>query len=189
MLIFYYEAIERLVLSTVLSVLSTLIMPLASIYALYNMIGSNGIWLGFPVACIITTIIIIITVKFIQRKEDKYEGLFFVEKNLVHKTKNFVLTNNNSNAKNECLEHLRSLNATEEFCRNTEKIFDTIFDTNDEGTYVEVLVIDYEDNIHLDIKYDGEKENLDHIKNNFPEGMLKYTEVLGFNDIEYVMKK
>lgn len=50
MLIFYYEAIERSVLSTIFSVLSTLILPLVSIFVLYNMIGSNGIWLGFSVA-------------------------------------------------------------------------------------------------------------------------------------------
>lgn len=189
MLIFYYEAIERSVLSTVLSVLSTLVLPLVSIYVLYNMIGSNGIWLGFPVACIITTILIIIAVKVIQIKEDEYEGLFFIEKSLVNKTKNFVLTNNNTKARNEFLHHLRTLNASEEFCDNTEKIFDIIYNTNEDETYVEVLVIDYADNIHIDIKYDGEKENLDHIKNNFPEGMIKYTEVLGFNDIEYVMEK
>ena len=189
MLVFYYEAIERSVLSTVLSVLFTLVLPLASVFTLYNLIGSDGIWLGFPVACIITTIIIIISVKAIQRREPKYSGLFFIEKDLVHKTKNFVLTNNNLEARNECIQHLRSLNASDEFCENTEKIFDVIFDTNEPGTYVEVLVIDYNDNIHLDIKYDGEKENLEHIKNNFPEDLLKYAEVLGFNNIEYVMKK
>jgi len=64
-----------------------------------------------------------------------------------------------------------------------------IFDTNEDGTYVEVLVIDYEDNIHVDIKYDGEKENLEHLKKSFPENLFKYAEVLGFNTIEYVMDK
>ena len=76
-----------------------------------------------------------------------------------------------------------------EFCDNTNKIFDVIFDTNPHGTYVEVLVIDYDDNIHVDIKYDGEKENLEHLKHNFPEDLFKYAEVLGFNTIEYVMDK
>ena len=57
------------------------------------------------------------------------------------------------------------------------------------GKYVEVLVIDYDKNIHVDIKYDGEKENLEHLKHNFPEDLLKYTEVLGFNTIEYEMDK
>ena len=189
MLIFYYEAIERSLLSTVLSTLFTLVFPLICVFVLYFSIGSDGIWLGFPVSCIITTIVLVITVKAMQKREPKYGGLFFIEKDLVHRTRNFVLTDNNLKAKEECLQHLRNLNASEEFCNNTNKIFDVIFDTNPHGTYVEVLVIDYDDNIHVDIKYDGEKENLDHIKHSFPENLLKYAEVLGFNTIEYVMDK
>ncbi|AMD17710.1 hypothetical protein TL18_06555 [Methanobrevibacter sp. YE315] len=187
--IFYYEAIERSVLSTVLSVLETLVLPLISVFVLYELIGSDGIWLGFPVSCIITMIITVIIVKLIQKREPKYSGLFFIEKDLVSKTQNFVLTDNDLKAREECLQHLKGLNADEEFCANVNKIFDVILDTNPHGTYIEVLVIDYDDNIHVDIKYDGEKENLEHIKHSFPEGLLKYAEVLGFNTIEYVMDK
>ena len=189
MLIFYYEAIERPVFSSIISVLFTLAIPLFTVVALYNIIGSNGIWLGFPISCIISMIVIIIGVKLIQRREPKYDGLFFVEKDLVHKTKNFVLTDNNLNARKECLNHLKDLNASNEFCDNVNKIFDVIFDTNDHSTYVEVLVIDYDDNIHVDIKYEGEKENLEHLKNSFPDNIFKFAEVLGFNTVEYVMDK
>ena len=189
MLIFYYEAIERSTLSTILSTLFTLLLPLATVVGLYNVMGSDGIWIGFPISCIITMIIILIGVKVIQKREPKYSGLFFIEKDLIPKTKNFVLTDNDINEREKCLTHLKTLNASEEFINNTNKIFDVIFDTNPHGTYVEVLVIDYDDNIHLDIKYDGEKENLDHLKHNFPENLLKYAEVLGFNTIEYVMDK
>jgi Na+-driven multidrug efflux pump len=189
LLIFYYEAIERSVLSTVISVLETLVLPLVSVVVLYELIGSNGIWLGFPVSCIITMIITVIVVKVIQIREPKYSGLFFIEKDLVNKTSNFVLTDNDLKEREDCLQHLRNLNADDEFCDNVNKIFDVIFDTNPHGTYVEVLVIDYDDNIHIDIKYDGEKENLEHIKHSFPENLFKYAEVLGFNTIEYVMDK
>jgi len=189
MLIFYYEAIERSTLSTILSTLFTLLLPLVTVVGLYNVMGSDGIWIGFPISCIITMIIILIGVKVIQKREPKYSGLFFIEKDLIPKTKNFVLTDNDINEREKCLTHLKTLNASEEFINNTNKIFDVIFDTNPHGTYVEVLVIDYDDNIHLDIKYDGEKENLDHLKHNFPENLLKYAEVLGFNTIEYVMDK
>ena len=189
LLVFYYEAIERSVLSTVISTLFLLVLPLISVFGLYELIGSNGIWLGFPVACIITMIITIILVKAIQKREPKYSGLFFIEKDLVDKTRNFVLTGNDFKSREDCLQHLKNLNADAEFCDNTNKIFDVIYDTNPHDTYVEVLVIDYDDNIHVDIKYDGEKENLEHIKHNFPENLLKYAEVLGFNTIEYVMDK
>ena len=189
LLVFYYEAIERPILSGSISVLYTLLLPLASIFILYNIIGTNGIWLGFGVGAMISMGLIVIFVKAIQRREPKYSGLFFIEKDLVSKTKNFVLTDNDLKERENCLNHLKNLNADDEFYNNTSKIFDIIFDTNPHDTYVEVLVIDYDDNIHIDIKYDGEKENLEHIKQNFPEGLLKYAEVLGFNTIEYVMDK
>ncbi|SDA64481.1 MATE family efflux transporter [Methanobrevibacter millerae] len=189
LLIFYYEAIERSALSTVLSVLYTLALPLVCVIGLYNLIGSNGIWLGFPVSCLLTVIIIYLSVKVIQKREPKYSGLFFIEKDLIDKTRNFVLTDNDLNAREECLNHLKNLKTNDEFCENVNKIFDVIFDTNPHGTYVEVLVIDYDDNVHVDIKYDGEHENLEHLKHNFPEGLFKYAEVLGFNTIEYVMDK
>lgn len=189
LLIFYYEAIERSVLSTAISTLFTLVIPLISVVSLYELIGSNGIWIGFPVSCIITMIITVIIVKLIQKREPKYSGLFFIEKDLVSKTQNFVLTDNDLKAREDCLQHLKNLNADDEFCDNVNKIFDVILDTNPHGTYLEVLVIDYDDNIHVDIKYDGEKENLEHIKHSFPEDLFKYAEVLGFNTIEYVMDK
>ena len=188
-LVFYYEAIERSTLSTVLSILYTLVLPLASVYTLYNIIGSDGIWLGFPVGCILSMIFIVIAVKVIQKREPKYSSIFFIEKDLVDKTRNFALTDNDQKERDECMQHLKNLNANEEFCNNTNKIFDVILDTNPPGTYVEALVIDYDESIHLDIKYDGEQENLNHLKENFPEGLLKYAEVLGFNTIEYEMKK
>ena len=189
LLVFYYEAIERTVLSTALSILYTLVLPLGSVYVLYNMIGSDGIWLGFPVGCLLSVIFVVVSVKVIQSREPKYSGLFFIEKDLEDKTRNFALTDNDTKERDECLQHLKNLNANEEFCKNTNKIFDVILDTNPSGTYVEVLVIDYDESIHLDIKYNGEQENLEHLKENFPEGLLKYAEVLGFNTIEYEMSK
>ncbi len=189
LLVFYYEAIERTVLSTALSILYTLVLPLGSVYVLYNMIGSDGIWLGFPVGCLLSVIFVVVSVKVIQSREPKYSGLFFIEKDLEDKTRNFALTDNDTKERDECLQHLKNLNANEEFCKNTNKIFDVILDTNPSGTYVEVLVIDYDESIHLDIKYNGEQENLEHLKKNFPEGLLKYAEVLGFNTIEYEMSK
>ena len=188
-LVFYYEAIERSVLSTVLSTLYTLVLPLTLVYILYNLMGSDGIWIAFPVSCIVSMIIIVITVKVMQMREPKYSTLFFIEHDLIDKTRNFALTDNDEKEREECMQHLKNLNANAEFCNNANKIFDVILETNPHGTYVEALVIDYDESIHLDIKYDGEQENLNHLKENFPEGLLKYAEVLGFNTIEYEMKK
>lgn len=189
LLIFYYEGIERSVFSSLLSLLSELIAPLISIFLLYDLIGSDGIWLGFSLSSIITMIVIIVAVKLIQKREGKYEGLFFIEKDLINKTKNFVLTGNDCNMREDCLNHLKNLNADDEFCGNVSKLLDVIFDTNDKDTYVEVLLIDYPDNIHVDIKYEGDNENFEQLKSNFPEDLFNYAEVLGFNTIEYSVDK
>ena len=189
MLVFYYEAIERSAISTVFSVIFTLVMPLSLIYILYQFMGSNGIWIAFTVASICTFIIMFVTVKVIQSREKKYSGLFFIEEDLIPKTRNYTFSDKELDIRNESLQYLKDLNADDTFCDNVNKLFDAIFDTNEHGTYVELLVIDYDDNIHVDIKYDGEKENLEVIKKKFPENLFKYAEVLGFNNIEYVMDK
>jgi hypothetical protein len=189
MLVFYYEAIERSAVSTVFSVIFTLVMPLSLIYILYQFMGSNGIWIAFTVASICTFIIMFVTVKVIQSREKKYSGLFFIEEDLIPKTRNYTFSDKELDIRNESLQYLKDLNADDTFCDNVNKLFDAIFDTNEHGTYVELLIIDYDDNIHVDIKYDGEKENLDDIKKKFPENLFKYAEVLGFNNIEYVMDK
>lgn len=189
LLIFYYEAIERSLFSTILSVLFTLVMPLASVYLLYNLIGINGIWLGFSLGALITLIIIFISVKLIQKREPQYSGLFFFEEDLIPRTRNFVFADNDLAEKEECLNHLKDLNADETFCNNANRLFETIFESNESDTPVEVLITDYDDTINLDIKYDGEKENLEYIKKEFVEDNVKYAELLGFNNIEYVMNK
>ena len=184
-MIFNYEAIERSALSTLISALFTLVPPLLCVITLYNLIGPNGIWIGFPVACLITIIIIFISTKIIQKKESEYSSIFFIKKNLTSKTKNFAMTENDSNARKECITHLKNLKTSDEFCNNVNKIFDI----NLHDTYVEVLIIDYDDNIHVDVKYNGEHENLEHLKQEFPKDYFKYAEILGFNIIEYVMIK
>lgn len=189
MLIFYYEAIERSMISTIFSVLFTLLMPLACIFLLYPVLGSNGIWIAFAVASILTLLVIIATVKIVQRREKKYSGLFFIQEDLISKTRNFVLSDADGDIRNESLQHLKDLNADDTFCDNVNNLYDAIFETNEHGTYVEVLITDYDDYIHVDMKYDGEKENLETLKKKFPENLFKYAEVLGFNNIEYVMDK
>ena len=189
MLVFYYEAIERPVMSTIFSVIFTLIMPLSLIYLLYPVMGPNGIWIAFSAASVCTFIIIFLTVKVVQSREKKYSGLFFIEKDFIPRTRNYVFSDSELDIRDEALQHLKKLNADDTFCDNLNKLFDAIFNTNAHGTYVELLIIDYDDNIHVDIKYDGEKENLEDIKKKFPENLFKYAEILGFNNIEYVMDK
>ena len=53
LLIFYYEAIERTVVSTIISLISTFLGPLVLTFALYPIIGVDGIWLSFPLGTVL----------------------------------------------------------------------------------------------------------------------------------------
>lgn len=188
MLIFYYEAIERSLLSTLLSLMMSLLTPVICVVSLYYIMGSDGIWIGFPVSAIITMVFVIIAVKIMQIRENEYSGLFFIKRDLIPRTRNYLLSSSGGD-REEFLEHLKGLNTSEKFRNDVEELVDGIFKLNGDDLDLEILVIDYEDNVHLDIKYDGEKENLEALKKEFKDKDFKCTEVLGFNNIEYVFVK
>ena len=188
LLVFYYEAIERTVLSTVLSLMLTFAAPLGLAFSLYYLIGTDGIWIAFPLGAILSTVIVIIIVKVIESRETQYSGIFFIEKDLIPKIRNYLISSNPS-SRDEMHKHLKEINASESFCRDIDELLDGIFKTKGDDTNLEVLLIDYDDNIHLDIKYDGEKEDMDVLKEEFKNKDFKYAEVLGFSNIEYVMDK
>ncbi|MEE1149479.1 MAG: hypothetical protein UH242_00805, partial [Methanobrevibacter sp.] len=118
----------------------------------------------------------------------QYGGFLIFRKDLIPLTQNFNLQNRNDI--NEVISHLMSLDSKEEECKNVESILNFIFDNNDEDVVVEVLVIDYEDNITVNIKYTGKEGLFEEIKKEVcDDDSLKFTNVLGFNNIKYEIKK
>ena len=186
--IFYYEAIERSAIATALSAIAMFVGPLSAIFGLLPFMGINSVFISFAVANVMTIIVAILYVKVVERREPQYGGFLIFRKDLIPLTQNFNLQNRND--KNEVTNHLMSLDCKEEECKNVESILNFIFDNNDEDIVVEVLVIDYEDNITVNIKYTGKEGLFEEIKKEVcDEDSLKFTNVLGFNNIKYEIKK
>ena len=82
------------------------------------------------------------------------------------------------------------LNADKTDLDKLNAILDKIFDDDDGDIIIEVLVIDYDDNINVNIKDEGKGRILDEVKKEIElSDDVKYSQTLGFNNIEYVMNK
>lgn len=188
-LIFYYEGIERTVESEIVSVILTLAGPIVFTAILYPFIGVSSVWVSFPLGCILSIVIISIYVKIIQRKDSEYSGLFFVRKGLVEKARNYTLKSRNDDVKDEMLDHLESLNVKHSSLETLENVIKTIYDLDDEKIHIEILMIDYDDIITVNMKYEGKQELMKDIEKSFSQDKIKFSEVLGFNNIEYTIDK
>ena len=95
----------------------------------------------------------------------------------------------NDGAKSEMFNHLESLNVDGSSIETLGNILDTVFDSNDGNVHVEILLIDYGDKIIINMKDEGKREVMKDIEKSFSEDNIKVSEVLGFNNIEYVINR
>ncbi|MBQ6099150.1 MAG: hypothetical protein IJL02_04730 [Methanobrevibacter sp.] len=188
-LIFYYEGIERTVESGIVSVISSLLGPLVFTFILYPFMGVGSVWISFPLGYVLSILVVAFYVRIVERKDNQYFGLFFVKKGLIEKTRNYTLKNKNSDVKNEMFKHLESLNVNENSLETLNKIINAIFDSNDSTVSLEILIIDYDDNITINIKDEGKREVMRNIEKTFSQDNVKVSEVLGFNNIEFTINK
>lgn len=190
MLIFYYEAIERALVSSLLSILSTFVLPLVFVFALFPTFSDNAFWICTPIGIIVAIGITLIYVKFIERREKEYHGIFLIKKDLIPKTQNYILKSRDDENKTKLFNHLSNLNANEKYCIALDKVFDNIYECNNENIVVEVVIIDYDDKITVDIKDEGKSNILENIEKDLALGdALKGTKVLGLNDTSFIINK
>ena len=188
MYLVYYETIERPGFSSVLSFVCMLAGPLLGGSLFYPLLGDSSVFLAFAFSNVLTIVVAIIGVKIIERREPKYKGMLLLEEDKVPLTENFNLYSKNDES--IVLNHLKSLNVDETKCRDMESILNCLFDNNDEDLVVEVLIINNEDNVHIDIKDNGKLDFFDNIKKQISNpDALKFIEVLGFNNLEYIIHK
>ena len=189
MLLFYYEGIEKTVESGIITVISELLGPLIFTFILYPFIGITSVWVSFPLGFILSVVVVAIYVKVVERKDSEYYGLFFIRKGLIEKTRNYTLESKDDGMSTEMYNHLKTLNVDSSSLETLEKIINTIFDSNDEKVHVEILLVDYDDKIAVNMKDEGKREVLKDIEKSFSQDSIKVSEVLGFNNIEYTIKK
>ena len=187
MLLFYYEGIERTVESGIITIISEFLGPLMFTYLLYPYIGITSVWLSFPLGFVLAIVAVVIYVKIVERKDSEYSGLFFIREGLIEKTRNYTLESKNDDVKSEMFNHLESLNADSSSIETLDKIINTIFDSNNGKVHVEILLIDYDDKISINMKDEGKREVLKDIEKSFSQDNVKVSEVLGFNNVEYVI--
>ena len=158
-------------------------------YMLYPYIGITSVWLSFPLGVILSIVTVVIYVRIVQRKDSEYSGLFFIRKGLIEKTRNYTLESKNDDGKSEMFNHLKSLNVDNSFIESLDKIINIVFDSNNEKVHVEILLIDYGDKISINMKDEGKREVMKDIEKSFSKDNIKVSEVLGFNNIEYVINR
>ena len=188
-LLFYYEGIERTIESGIITVISELLGPLIFTFILYPLIGITSVWVSFPLGFVLSIVAAAIYVRIVERKDSEYDGLFFIRKGLIEKTRNYTLESKNDTVKDEMFNHLKSLNVDSFSFKTLDEIINTIFDSNDEKMHVEILLIDYDDKITVNMKDEGKREVMGYIEKTFPHDNVKVSEVLGFNNIEYTIDK
>ena len=130
-----------------------------------------------------------IYIKINERRQDEYSGMLFINESLIEKTKNYVF-NRTCSEKDEMFNYLNSLNVDKSDVDCLNLIVNKILSENSEDINVEVLVIDYDDNVNVNIKDEGKDNIFDEIKKEVTlNDNVKYSQTLGFNNIEYVMTK
>lgn len=188
-LIFYYEAIDQGVISTVMAAIAALFGPLVAVFISYPILGNTGIWLSSSLGALMAILVAFIYVKINERRQDEYSGMLFINESLIEKTKNYVF-NRTCSEKDEMFNYLNSLNVDKSDVDCLNLIVNKILSENSEDINVEVLVIDYDDNVNVNIKDEGKDNIFDEIKKEVTlNDNVKYSQTLGFNNIEYVMTK
>lgn len=85
--------------------------------------------------------------------------------------------------------HLKSLDIDPISCETLNQIINRIFELNDDGLSIEILLIDYDDRIVVNMKDEGKREVMRDIETSFSQDNVKVSEVMDFNNIEYVFCK
>ena len=96
----------------------------------------------------------------------------------------------NDATRTEMMEHLKTLDLDDSSTETIVKLIDEIFKFNNNDVAMEVLIVDYDDNITINIKDEGKKNIWENISKDLLDNKsIKFTEVLGFNNTEYVIDK
>lgn len=100
-----------------------------------------------------------------------------------------TIKSKNDDVKTDMFNHLKSLDIDPTFCETLNQIINRFFELNDDGLSIEILLIDYDDRIVVNMKDEGKREVMRDIETSFSQDNVKVSEVMDFNNIEYVFCK
>ena len=198
---FYSQAIQKNQLSTIISLLEGLVLPIGFAVALSFVFGGNGIWISFALAEIFTIVFIFVYSKYINKKTDgEYSG-FFINKHNDDNVFEHTIKGNIEEAVNlsrEVQDYLKDNKSSTLVSLAIEEMLVNIINSNDEVDTIDVIVRDNGDEILISIKDTGidfnpviENDDLqfDNISvlNKIAE-KIDYSRVLGLNSTVITIK-
>lgn len=199
---FYAQAIQKNQLSTIISLLEGLVLPISLATILSFAIGGNGIWISFAIAEAITIIFIIAYSRYLNKKTDgEYSG-FFINK---HNDDQSVFEHSINGDVKEAVELSRDV---QEYLSGNksatlvslaiEEMLVNIINTNETVDTIDVIVRNNDENILISIKDTGidfnpvvEDEDLEFdnisVLNKIADN-IDYSRVLGLNSTVITIK-
>ncbi len=199
---FYSQAIQKNHLSTIISLLEGLVLPISLAVILSLAIGGNGIWISFAIAEALTILFIFAYSRYINKKTDgEYSG-FFINK---HNDDQSVFEHSIKGDVKEAVE--LSQNVQDYLAENKsaglvslaiEEMLVNIINTNETVDNIDVIVRNNAENILISIKDTGiefnpvvENEDLKFDNISFLNKIadnIDYSRVLGLNSTVITIK-
>ena len=198
---FYSQAIQKNQLSTIISLLEGLVLPIGFAVALSFVFGGNGIWISFALAEIFTIVSIFVYSKYINKKTDgEYSG-FFINKHNDDNVFEHTIKGNIGEAVNlsrQVQDYLKDNKSSTLVSLAIEEMLVNIINSNDEVDTIDVIVRDNGDEILISIKDTGidfnpviENDDLEFdnisVLNKIAE-KIDYSRVLGLNSTVITIK-
>ncbi len=198
---FYSQAIQKNQLSTIISLLEGLVLPIGFAVSLSFVFGGNGIWISFALAELFTIVFLFVYSKYINKKTSgEYSGFFINKHNddnvFEHTIRGDV--NEAINLSSDVQNYLGDNKSSTLVSMAIEEMLVNIIKTNDDVDTIDVIVRNNDDAIMISIKDTGidfnpviENENLEFdnisVLNKIAD-KIDYSRVLGLNSTVITIK-
>ena len=198
---FYSQAIQKNQLSTIISLLEGLVLPIGFATLLSFGIGGNGIWISFALAELFTILFLFAYSRHINRKTDGEFSGFFINKHNDDNVFEHTIAGDVKEAvslSRDVQNYMGDSKSATLVSMAIEEMLVNIININDEVDTIDVIVRNNDDNILISIKDTGidfnpvvENDNLEfdniHVLNKIAD-KIDYSRVLGLNSTVITIK-
>ena len=156
---FYAQAIQKNKISTAISLLEGLIIPVAAAFALSQLWGGIGIWIALVITEFLTLLFIFAYSRYIKRKTNgEYSGFFINKHNDDRKVFEYSIRGDLSQAVNlshEIQDYLAGNKSAALVGLAIEEMLVNIININESVDAIDIIVRNNEDNILISVKDTG----------------------------------
>lgn len=156
---FYAQAIQKNQLSTIISFLEGLVLPISLAIILAYVFGADGIWISFAIAEALTILFIFIYSRLLNKKTNgEYTGFFINKHNDDARVFEHTIQGNVEEAINlsrEVQDYLKGNKSATLVSLAIEEMIVNIININESVDAIDVIVRKNEDNILIAVKDNG----------------------------------